>query len=323
MHDAWRFVGAFLEEERWETGQVVSGAVLILASRECPWRCVMCDLWKHALPGPTPTGAIPAQITAGLASLGPQVRRGTRLRQVKLYNGGSFFDGGAVPPADHASIADLVRGFERVVVECHPALVGERVLRFRDRLAAAPGGVAGELEVAMGLETAHPEVLAKLNKGMCLDTFAAAAAYLVRHGISVRAFVLVQPPFLDPAVSVDWAIRSTGFAFECGVGVVSLVPVRANSGALAVLRLQGQFVPPSLRCVEASLCGGIALGGGRVFADLWDLAGFSDCALCFETRRARMDAMNRTQQVLPEVKCSCRNGALVAGFGQGQAPKRA
>ena len=35
----------------------------------------------------------------------------------------------------------------------------------------------GQLEVALGLETVHPEVLARLNKQMTLDDFARA----VRH----------------------------------------------------------------------------------------------------------------------------------------------
>src|SRR5256885_10286113 len=45
----------------------------------------------------------------------------------------------------HAPIAERIQSFERVIVESHPALIGARVLSFRDRLR-------GQLEVAMGLE---------------------------------------------------------------------------------------------------------------------------------------------------------------------------
>jgi uncharacterized Fe-S cluster-containing MiaB family protein len=83
--------------------------------------------------------------------------------QLKLYNAGSFFDAGAIPTADHPAIAERCRNFPRVVVECHPSLVGERMLPFRDRLGAT------RLEVAMGLETAHPGVLAKLDKRMTTE----------------------------------------------------------------------------------------------------------------------------------------------------------
>ena len=51
----------------------------------------------------------------------------------------------------------------------------------------------------MGLETAHPDALARLNKRMTLAGFDRAAEWLVRHGIAVRAFVLVHPPFVTRA----------------------------------------------------------------------------------------------------------------------------
>jgi len=90
-----------------------------------------------------------------------------------------------------------VRSFERVIVECHPALIGDPAVRFRD-------SVNGRLEVAMGLETAHPEVLARLNKRMTLDQFARAAEFLRGHDIALRVFILVKPPFLDEAEALEW-----------------------------------------------------------------------------------------------------------------------
>ena len=44
-------------------------------------------------------------------------------RWVKLYNAGSAFDPRAIPPADDADIARAVAGFERVIVESHPAFL--------------------------------------------------------------------------------------------------------------------------------------------------------------------------------------------------------
>ena len=126
----------------------------------------MCDLWRNTLTKSVPVGAIPEQIDFALRRLGPA-------RSVKLYNSGSFFDPRAIPPEDYEAIAARVRDFERVIVECHPAFVGERCVAFRDLLR-------GRLEVAMGLETAHPEVLEKLNKRMTLDQFAAAAQFLAK-----------------------------------------------------------------------------------------------------------------------------------------------
>ena len=142
----------------------------------------------------------------------------------------------------------VVRDFERVIVECHPAFVGHRCVAFRDLLA-------GRLEVAMGLETAHPEVLEKLNKRMTLDQFAAAARYLRTNEIDVRAFILVQPPFMKAEESLYWAQRSLDFAFECGAAVATLIPTRGGNGAMEALAAAGDFVPPGSKLARG--CSGI------------------------------------------------------------------
>src|SRR5437870_4659618 len=105
-----------VEDERAESGEVVAVATVFLTNRECPWRCLMCDLWRNTVLETVPPGAIPAQIDYALAHL-------PAARQLKLYNSGSFFDQGAIPSSDYAAIADRARRFDRVIVECHPALV--------------------------------------------------------------------------------------------------------------------------------------------------------------------------------------------------------
>ncbi len=318
-----------LEEERTETGEIVPVATIFLANRECPWRCLMCDLWRNTLTDPVPIGAIPAQIDSALSELhargcestadttavsgahrfqysGRGLRSAaTPSRQVKLYNSGSFFDPRAIPLEDYAAIAERVRAFSRVIVECHPALVGGRCLRFRDLLAAGEQHHSSQpkLEVAMGLETAHPGVLEKLNKRMTLDDFQRAADYLRKNDIALRVFILVKPPFLAEGEALEWAHRSIDFAFDCGATVASLIPTRIGNGALEALAARGEFSPPKLASLETALDYGIGLRRGRVFADWWDLQQFSECSACFEARRRRLQEMNLNQVAMPAVDC--------------------
>ena len=314
--DALRPYAFLVEEERAESGQVVPVATIFLTNRECPWRCLMCDLWKNTLTETVPAGAILAQIDFALAQLPPS-------RQIKLYNSGSFFDPRAIPPGDHLAIAERVHDFERVIVECHPLLVGESALRFRDMLTQNDGsrrreeaeashdssgpplhyGAPTMLEIAMGLETVHPEVLPKLNKRMPLDQFSRAADFLRQHNIALRVFVLVKPPFLNEAEALEWAARSVDFAFDCGAGVVSLIPTRAGNGALETLAARGEFAPPKLATLEEAFDYGIGLRRGRVFADTWDLGKFSDCAACFPARQERLERMNFSQQFEARIEC--------------------
>ena len=289
-----------LEEEASDDGQIVNIATIFLTNRECPWRCVMCDLWKNTTTETVPIGAIPAQIDFALAHLQPA-------QQVKLYNSGSFFDRAAIPVADHPAIAERVAKFERVIVECHPALIGERVLQFRDLLH-------GQLEIAMGLETSDPETLARLNKRMTVEQFASAAQFLEKHQIALRVFILVKPPFQTDEQALEWCRRSVQFAFDCGATAVSLIPTRFGNGALESLAQNGQFTPPTLLLFETAVENAFALKRGRVFADPWDLEGFSDCAACFPARAERLRRMNLEQRLGPNLNCEACRGYVVKAY---------
>jgi archaeosine synthase beta-subunit len=272
---------AFLvEPEAAPGGGMVDVATIFLTNRECPFRCLMCDLWKNTLETSVAPGQIPAQIRWALEQL-PQAPH------LKLYNAGNFFDAQAIPPDDFAAIARIASPFERVIVECHPKLVGRRTWEFQRLLDR-------QLEVALGLETAHPEVLARLNKRMTLDDFAAAARALGDHGVAVRAFILVRPPFLSDDEGLAWAKRSLDFAFSVGVECCVLIPTRGGNGAMEELARLGQFAPPSLDALEQALEYGLALKAGRVFLDLWDIARIAPDAKRIE----RLARMNLTQACL-------------------------
>ncbi len=279
----------FTEDERSAEGEIVPVATVFLTNRECPWRCLMCDLWRNTLTHSVPQGAIPAQIDFALARI-------PAARHLKLYNSGSFFDRQAIPVADYPAIAARANGFENVIVESHPALVGELTLRFRDLLR-------GRLEVAMGLETVHPNILPRLNKRMTLPQFAAASEFLRAHGMDLRVFVLVKPPFLEEDEAGHWAARSVDFAFDCGATAVTLIPTRAGNGAMDTLERAGEFAPPRLKTLEDALVYGLSLQRGRVFADVWDVKPNGDCGECFSARVVRLRSMNLSQCVLPRVHC--------------------
>jgi radical SAM enzyme (TIGR01210 family) len=291
---------AFLaEHERAESGEIVTVATIFLTNRECPWRCVYCDLWKNTTTETVPLGAIPKQIDYALSKLADPT-----VRQIKLYNAGSFFDPRAIPPEDFPAIAERLRGFERVIVECHPALVSDSAVRFRDLLTT-------KLEVAMGLEIADDAILAKLNKRMTVAMFRKAAEFLRAHEIALRAFVMVKPPFVRSEDDArDFANRSVDFAFDCDTTVVALIPARFGSVELKALAQKGDFSLPKLATLETALDYGVARRQGRVFADLWDLEPFADCTACFPDRRARLDTINLQQRSAPPVVCRfCQPGS--------------
>lgn len=295
--DPWRPYGWLHEEEPGIDGHIQKVNTLFLTNKECSFKCVMCDLWKDTLDSSTPEGAIPEQIRFGLKRL-------PAADMIKLYNNGNFFDKKAIPPKDHPEIAELLDGYKTVLVENHPKLCNASVLEFQVR-------IEGDLEVAMGLESIHPDVLPKLNKQINTDNFKQAAGFLKTNGIQTRAFILLNPPFLtNPRENIEWSLKAVEFAFDCGIDTCSVIPTRPGNGIMDRLMNEGSFVPPNLHALEETFDRALELNRGRVFADTWDLEKFSTCDSCFHARKTRLDKMNLTQQVLPHVVCEdgCVNG---------------
>ena len=280
------------EEEVDENGVLQQVNTIFLTGKECSFKCLMCDLWKNTFTLATPPGAILKQIDYALARL-------PKADIIKLYNSSNFFDSKAIPLSDHPGIIERVNLYSRVIVENHPNLCGKSCVDFNEK-------INGKLEIAMGLESIHPKVLPRLNKKLTTEDFKKAAAFLQKNKIQMRAFVLLNPPFLtDEKENIEWALKTVKFAFECGVGCCSIIPTRSGNGIMEALEKSGDYVPPTLDAFEEVLERALAFQKGRVFADTWDIGFLSTCDKCFEARKLRLDQMNFTQKFLPKIKCNC------------------
>jgi radical SAM enzyme (TIGR01210 family) len=192
-----------------------------------------------------------------------------------------------------------VHSFNKVIVENHPNLCGQSCVDFNEKLN-------GKLEIAMGLETIHPGVLPKLNKRLTIEDFKKATGFLRKNKIQMRAFVLLNPPFLtDEKENIEWAFKTVKFAFECGVRACSIIPTRSGNGIMDMLKKKGDYIPPTLNALEEVLERSLALKQGKIFADTWDIGFLSDCAECFEARKHRLEQMNLTQKMQEKIKCNC------------------
>lgn len=280
-----------VEKEHTQSGSVEDTGIIFITNRECPYHCLMCDLWKNTTDKPLPPGAISGQIEWALAKM-PGVRH------LKLYNSGSFFDERAIPENEYDRIASLVSSVQTVIVECHPLLVNEKCLRFRDMLKP-------DLHIALGLETVNREVLGKLNKKITPEDFVCAVNYLTANEILTRAFILLRPPFMSEEEGIFWAERSIDFAFDAGVECCTVIPVRGGNGAMEKLMKEGHFSAPGITSLEKVLEYGIGLKRGRVFGDTWDLGLFSRCERCNDKRIARITEMNLKQTSVSSVICGC------------------
>ena len=290
--DPFKPYNYFIEKERTVSGTIEDVSTILLTNSECPFRCVMCDLWKNTTDKPVPEGVIPEQIEYALSKL-------SLTEHLKLYNSGNFFDKRVIPVNDYKKIASLVDNFKTIIVESHPGFINKNSLLFRDLIKP-------KLQVAIGLETVHPEVLQKLNKKMKLADFERSVRFLSSNGISSRAFILLRPPFLSESEGVFWAKKSIYYAFRTGVTSCTVIPVRSGNGALDILAANNYFEQPDIRSLEEVIEYGIELNEGLVFSDLWNIDSFSSCNKCLERRKKRLLHMNLFQKKPAQVKCLCQ-----------------
>ena len=283
------------EEEPGLSGGIETVNTIFLTGKECTFKCLMCDLWKNTLDEAAPLGAIVRQIDYALERL-------PHADVIKLYNNGNFFDTKAISPEEYPVIINRISNYKRVVVENHPKLCNNLCIEFNEMLDA-------KLEVAMGLETVHPTALSRLNKQLTPEDFKNAANFLTRHKINVRAFILLNPPYItDREESIAWTLRSIQFAFECGAARCSVIPVRPGNGVMDVLWKENNYIPPTLAMLEEVFETALSLKQGQVFVDTWDIGFLSKCSLCFNGRKHRLEQMNLTQKILPQIECSCNSG---------------
>ncbi len=295
--DPWQAHGAIVDPERRPDGVLEQALTVFLSGAECPFTCSFCDLWRWTYDGPTPAGAIPKQLrdvlhTHGAAATAPQ--------RLKLYNASNFFDRRAVPAEDLPTIAALATPFGAVTVESHAQTVGPMAREFRDLLS-------GRLEVAIGLETIHPVAAPLLNKRLDLPRFERAATYLADNDMDLRVFVLLGAPHIAAEESVEWATRTVEYAVGKGAAVVCIIPVRGGNGELDRLQRLGQFVPPTLRQLEAALDTSLSFGSAVVTVDLWDAEQLPGCDVCRQARIARLGRMNLSGKLERAVDCTACN----------------
>jgi len=293
--DPYTAHGVLVEEERRPDGSRESALTIFLAGAECPFTCSFCDLWRFTIDGPTPPGALTAQVEKVLNA------NATPADRLKLYNASNFFDRRAVPLPDRERLATLAEPFAGVTVESHVNTIGPETLSFARRLR-------GRLEVAVGLETIHPEALARLNKRLELPRFDAAARLVAEHDVDLRVFVLLGAPHVPAQESVAWTIRTVEYAVERGASVVAIIPVRGGNGELERLQSLGEFTPPTLSQLEAALDGCLQFTECAVTADSWDAERFASCDACRRARVERLQRINVTGRPEPRVACGVCGG---------------
>lgn len=308
--DKGRYPILWREKERLDDA-VEEALVVILRTSGCAWDrgggCTVCGYNKR-MQGETP--GIDAQV-ARVA----EAYKGEKV--VKIYTSGSFLDPNEVSLGSRERLLSIFKSSKKIVVESRPDIVSEENARELAR-------VAPQAEVAFGLESSNDEILSKcINKGFAVADYLKAVDAMRAHGLGVRTYLLLKPPFLSERRAIDDAISSIRFASKHS-DVVSLNPVTIHAGSLLEhLYKRKEYRPAWLWSVDRALrdtvaetkhlvCSTIGFGKPR---------GPHNCGECDGAFAYMIEKFNLTGKLGDEIKCDCKRywerelveGALFSG----------
>ncbi|MEM4735111.1 MAG: archaeosine biosynthesis radical SAM protein RaSEA [Candidatus Thorarchaeota archaeon] len=232
--------------------------------------------------------------------------------RVKVYTSGSFLDVNEVPLEARIAILREIAADPRitdVVLESRPQFVDdESMYQIREILGKR------RVEIGIGLES-FSDVVRQVcvNKAFSLRDFESSVETTSRHGIGVRAYVLLKPPFITERDALRDSIRTIVRAAELGVTTVSLNPVNVQRSTLVEeLWQRGAYRPPWLwtvvevlrssrtECARDTMivCDPVAAGTSR---------GPHNCGRCDSsvTDAIRLFSLEQDLSHLTRLGCSC------------------
>jgi archaeosine synthase beta-subunit len=303
--EARRYVNQWVEAEAIGSERV-RAFVLILRTRGCYWAdvkgCSMCGYSKDTLGRSATPEELTEQLERALARYADEP-------VVKIYTSGSFLDDREVDPASRSAMVSAFSGrARRLLFETLPEFVEP------DRIGPLREAFAGELEVALGLESTDPTVLGRfVNKGSSPSEYLAAADRLASLGVRRKAYLLLKPPYLtesEAVADVERSIREAAAHFDA----MSVNPVHIQNGTVVEwLYHRGRYRPPWLwSLVDVLRTGATTRGASRLvsFPTAGGLArGPHNCGTCDARVLAAIEEASLSQDFAPldELDCACRN----------------
>lgn len=229
---------------------------------------------------------------------------------LKLFTSGSFFDPKEVAVGVQEEILRCLQqhvGVRKVVVETRPEFVDD------ESLGRACSVFFKPFEIAVGLESASDLVRSFcVNKGFTFDDFRKACRIAARWGVSVKAYLLLKPPFLSEGDAIRDAVESVSRVAGC-VQMVSLNVCNVQRGTLVEwLYRRGGYRPPWLwSVVEVLKMAKRANPGVVLISDpvgAGSLRGPSNCGECSGVVAGLIREFSLSQDpgVFEGVGCDCR-----------------
>ncbi|MEM1513667.1 MAG: archaeosine biosynthesis radical SAM protein RaSEA [Candidatus Thermoplasmatota archaeon] len=292
-HEAKRGKPRIWKEKEILNNKIVDSFAFILHTSGCRWAkqggCTMCGYFKESYE--VSEEEIMEEINFVLREYDGE-------KVVKIYTSGSFLDENELSVEMQNYIINKFEKASKIVIESRPEFI-EAIENLKQK----------NIEVAMGLESANNKVLEySINKGFKFEEWLCAAEKVKQEGKSLRAYILIKPPFLAENDAIKDAIYSVEKIKDIA-DIISFNPVAIHSKTLVeILWKKNIYRPPWLWSVVEVIKQSKEIYNGIIRCDVvagGTPRGAHNCGRCDETFLKELKNFSLTQK-MKELQCDCK-----------------
>ncbi len=286
-------------------GKMLTSLTIIFQTSGCRWNgCSMCGYVYDSARIPPSNSDLMRQFEHAMS----QCRDKETI--VKIFTSGSFFDDGEIPQEIRVEMLKRLDENERinkVIAETRPEYVTSINI----------GGMSSiyhkKFEVAIGLETTN-DLIRKdcINKGFSFQDFTRACKVAEMYNITVKAYLMLKPPFLSEKIAMEDMINSIKEASPFA-GTISINLCNVQKGTLVdEMYGHGDYRPPWLWSAVEVLKRGKELSPSTVLISDPVGAGSNrgphNCGKCDRDIANAIRTFSLTQDtgIFDDLDCDCR-----------------
>ena len=196
-------------------------------ARDTTGGCTMCSYLLDGIPE-SPT---PEELLHQFQQAMSKIEGEPEPLSVKIYTSGSFLDVDEIPSDVRKKILSLLSSDPRVkqvVLESRPEYATDEVLK---EISTILGDK--HVEIGIGFESSSDLIRSIcINKGFVTHDFEEAVQRASKRNISIRAYVLLKPPFLTERDALLDSIQTIRYLDKVGVSTISINPVTIQKNTL-------------------------------------------------------------------------------------------
>ncbi len=283
----------------------VISLTVIFQTQGCAWsNCTMCGYVYDSAQKPPSHGDLMRQFEYALSKSGDEEFI------VKIFTSGSFLDDREISPMTRKEMLSRLgedSRVKKVIAETRPEYVTH------DKVSESIAALGKRFEVAIGLETSN-DIIRKdcINKGFSFSDFVRASEVAGQESATVKAYLLLKPPFLSEGVAISDIINSINDAAPYAE-TISINLCNVQKGTLVDEMFErGDYRPPWLwSAVEVLKRGKESSPDTVIISDpvgAGSARGPHNCGKCDKdvAEAIRVFSLTQDTSVFDNLDCECR-----------------